>query len=120
MLRSEAKLEALQNPDQSSLFSYRRGENGEILAEEKDEVPLTKDKGFESWKEIMEQRFLAGNDTDFDYEKVDGAEEWDDIRLEEREREEEWFDGQTPEFVTSDGDDSDKSKLEGETGVQDF
>lgn len=68
----------------------------------------------------MEQRFLAGNDKEFDYSVVDSAEEWDDIKLEEREREEEWFDGQTPEFVTVEGEAQDMKKVEGETGIQDF
>lgn len=90
------------------------------MAEEKDEVPHTKDEGYERWKEVMEQRFLGGKDRDFDYDKIDESEDYDDLKLEEREREEEWFDKQTPEFVVNDSEEKSTRKLEGETGVQDF
>ncbi|KAK5042940.1 hypothetical protein LTR84_011996 [Exophiala bonariae] len=129
--RSEAKLDALKHPDPNSVFTYKRGPNGEILEEEKDEVPATKEEGLARWKWEMECRFLRGGDTDFDYQgEVDNSEAYDDLVSEERDAQDRYFDGETPEFVsrtrtgsTNEGDDGDLKKdlkLEGETGIQDF
>lgn len=115
LLRSEAKIEALARPDPDAMTSYRRGPNGEILAEEKEEVPLTKEEGWERWRWEMEQRFLGGRDEEFEYAAVDESEEWDDKREEEREKEEEYFGEEEPGWVLEDG-----KKITGETGVQDF
>ncbi|KAJ9666271.1 hypothetical protein H2201_003705 [Coniosporium apollinis] len=115
LLRSEAKIEALARPDPDAMTSYRRGPNGEILAEEKEDVPLTKEEGWERWKWEMEQRFLGGRDEDFEYRAVDESEEWDDKREEEREKEEEYFGEEEPGWMLEDG-----RKVTGETGVQDF
>lgn len=116
MLRSEAKLDALTHP--SSTFNYRRGPNGEILAEEQDEVPKDKEEGYERWKWEMEIRFVKGGDGDFDYGEVDGSEEYDDWGTEEEER---WFDEEESNFVNEEGVRRSKSReLQGETGVQDF
>lgn len=122
--RSEAKMDALKNPDQNSLFSYRRGPQGEILQEEKDEIPLSKEDGYARWKWEMEARFLRGGDDDFDYTAVDNDDQYDDKALEEQEFQERYFDDEDPEFVL--GEDgakrtkSQEAKLEGETGIQDY
>ena len=116
MWRSEAKLEALKNPDTALLTTYKRGKDGEILAEEKDEVPMTKEEGMQRWRKDMELRFLEGRDEDFEYSVVDRSEEYDDRRAEEREDEEKWFDEEDPQWVT----DLTEKHIEGETGVQDF
>lgn len=121
MLRSEAKLDALAHPDPAQTFSYRRGANGEILAEEQDEVPKDKDEGYARWKWEMEMRFVRGSDGDFEYGKVDGSEEYDDRGTEEQEAEERWFDEEESAFVNEEGLRRSKSReLQGETGVQDF
>ncbi|KAL9122302.1 MAG: hypothetical protein Q9187_001150, partial [Circinaria calcarea] len=65
--RSEAKMEALSNPSKTSLMTYRRGQDGEILAEEKDDVPINKEDGLRKWRKEMELRFLRGDDEDFEY-----------------------------------------------------
>lgn len=121
LLRSEAKLDALAHPDPKQSFSYRRGPNGEILAEERDEVPSNKEEGYTRWKWEMEMRFVRGGDMDFEYEKVDESEEYDDLGVEEQEAEERWFDEEEARFVTEEGLTNSKSReLRGETGVQDF
>ncbi|KAF7503491.1 hypothetical protein GJ744_003682 [Endocarpon pusillum] len=121
LLRSEAKLNALAHPDPNQTFSYRRGPDGEILAEEKDEVPKDKEEGYVRWKWEMEMRFVRGGDTDFEYEKVDASEEYDDRGVEEQEAEEKWFDEEESHFVNEEGLRRSKSReLQGETGVQDF
>ncbi|KAH8590749.1 coiled-coil domain-containing protein-domain-containing protein [Bisporella sp. PMI_857] len=122
LYRSEAKLAALKGkttdgePVQSStstmvpFVSYVRGEDGEVLPEDPDEIPKTKEDGFQRWKFEMTVKFLRGDDKDFDYKEVDESEEWDII--ESQEAEEKWFDDEEPEW-----EDGIKS---GETGIQDY
>ena len=118
--RSEAKVEALANPSNKSSMIYKRGDDGEIIAEEKDEVPKDKTEGLSRWRKQMELMFLRGDDQDFDYSAVDQSEEYDDRGLEEREAEEDWFEEQEPEWVT-DGDGSNQTVAPiGQTGVQDY
>jgi len=114
IIRSEAKLEALRNPDPHAMFSYRRGPGGEILEEERNEVPMTKEEGFERWKYEMEMRFLRGDDWDFEYAEVDESEKWDDKAEEDREKLDEYLKGEEPNFLLAGGE------PQGETGIQDF
>ena len=104
------------------MFTYKRGPNGEILEEERDEVPANKEDGLARWRWEMEVRFLRSGDDDFDYTTVDNNAEYDDRAVEERDAQDRYFDEQEPEFVQ--GDDvvvrSKSKELEGETGVQDF
>ncbi|RMD39896.1 hypothetical protein DV735_g5240, partial [Chaetothyriales sp. CBS 134920] len=97
LYRSEAKLAALRYPYTGTLFTYRRGPNGEILAAESD-------------------------DDDFDYDAVDNNDQYDDRALEEQEAQDRYFDEQEPEFVLSDAGPggSKPQQLQGETGFQDF
>ncbi|RMZ88942.1 hypothetical protein DV736_g3834, partial [Chaetothyriales sp. CBS 134916] len=121
LCRSEAKMEALRHPDPGSLLTYKRGPNGEILAESKDEVPANKDEGYARWKWEMEDRFIRGVDEDFDYETVDNNDKYDDHALEELEEQDRYFDEQEPEFMISDDPEGSKlQELQGETGLQDF
>lgn len=122
LLRSEAKLDALAHPDPDQMFSYSRGANGEILVEEKDEVPSDQEEGFARWKWEMEMRFVRGGDGDFDYEHVDEGEEFDDRQTEEKEAQECWFDEEEAAFVDDEGVRRSKNggELHGETGIQDF
>ncbi len=112
----------MAHPDPNQTFNYRRGPDGEILAEEQDEVPVNKEEGYKRWRWEMELRFMRGGDGDFDYAAVDGNEEYDDRRVEEREAEERWFDQEEARFVVDERSlrESKSRELEGETGVQDF
>lgn len=121
--RSEAKLEALANPDTSSVLTYSRGANGEILAEDEDDIPLNKEDGKRRWREAMVMRFLMGEDGDFEYKMVDESEEYDDHETEEREEQDRYFAEEEPNWVLDSNGVSgggEKIRLEGETGVQDF
>jgi hypothetical protein len=122
LYRSEAKLEALRHPDPNAIFTYKRGPNGEVLAEDRDEVPANKEEGLARWKWEMEARFLRGGDDDFDYDAVDNNPEYDDRVLEEQDAQDKYFDDQEPEFVQ--GEDgvarTNSHQLHGETGIQDF
>jgi Coiled-coil domain containing protein (DUF2052) len=122
LYRGEAKMEALKNPDPSSVLAYRRGPDGQILAEEKEEVPANKAEGFARWRWEMEARFIRGRDDDFEYRAVDGNDEYDDHALENLEAEERYFDNETPEFVSGEGaiKKTESIELNGETGIQDF
>ena len=115
--RAEAKKDALSQPDPNSLFVYNRGPRGEILEEDKDDVPMSKEEGKTWWVDEMTQRFLRGGDHDFDYKKVDFSDQWDDPE-EERDIQERYFDSMESDF-DSDGEGKEKV-LTGETGIQDY
>ena len=85
-------------------------------------MPRDKAEGYQRWKWEMEMRFVRGWDRNFDYEIVDGTEEYDDRGVEEQEAEERWFDEEEARFVDEEGSirRSRSKELEGETGVQDF
>ncbi len=121
--RSEAKIEALANPDHAASMRYMRDSTGEIVAEEKDEIPMSKEEGMQRWRKEMEMRFLKGEDADFDYKLVDESEEYDDRSIQEREEEEKWFEEEEPAWVTETllgHATCAKEALTGETGVQDY
>jgi len=100
------------------MLSYRRAPNGEIVAEDRDDIPTTKEEGEKRWRWEMEMRFLKGADYNFDYKTVDENDEYDDWN-EEQER---YFDEEEPEWIIEDDEDGGdiKQKLQGETGIQDF
>jgi len=124
LYRSEAKLAALSKDSQMqerdidvsrdttrTQVRYVRGPDNEILPEDPDEIPRTKEDGFERWKFEMTMRFLRGDDPDFAYKEVDESEELDYI--ERRDAEERWFDEEEPDLINPGGESN-------ETGVQDF
>lgn len=98
------------------MMRYRRDPSGEIVAEEKDEVPKNKEDGMQRWRREMELMFLRGDDGDFDYKGVDESEEFDDRGVQEREEEEKWFEKEEPSWV----EEKKHEGLVGETGVQDY
>jgi hypothetical protein len=81
------------------------------------DVPTTKEEGMALWVDEMTQRFLRGEDSDFDYKKVDGMAKYDDPE-EERDHQDAYFDSMDSDF-DSDGEGKEKV-LTGETGVQDY
>lgn len=115
--RAEAKKDALAQPDPNSLFTYNRGPQGQIVEEDKDDVPMTKEEGKRWWVDEMTQRFLRGGDDDFEYDKVDGNQKYDDPE-EERDLQEAYFESMESDFDT-DGEGKEKV-LTGQTGIQDF
>lgn len=110
-------MDALAHPDPHAMFSYSRGPSGEILAEDRDEIPPSKEEGEKQWRWEMTMRFLKGEDGDFDYTLVDTNDEYDDWN----EAQEEYFEDEEPEWMVDNADGSDINlRLQGETGVQDF
>ncbi|KAK3337534.1 coiled-coil domain-containing protein-domain-containing protein [Cercophora scortea] len=94
----------------------------------------TREDGLEQWEAFLRERFVRGEDDDFEYPHIDNDDEYDVI--ERREREEAWFDEEDPEWASSGdgggspasgtgGGDPEKGVrverlLEGETGAQDY
>lgn len=120
--RSEAKVAALNNPDAASM-RYTRDASGEIIAEEKEEVPIDKADGLQRWHKEVELRFLRGEDPDFEYVTVDEDEIYDNRGIEEREEEEKYFDEEEPSWLGADEDQDHPAGSEapaGQTGVQDY
>lgn len=116
--RAEAKKDALAQPDPNSLFTYTRGPQGEIIEEDKDDIPMSKEEGKAWWMDEMTQRFLRGGDDDFDYAKlVDNNPKYDDPE-QERDLQDAYFDSMESDF-DSDGEGKEKV-LTGETGIQDY
>ncbi|OQE21620.1 hypothetical protein PENFLA_c014G08328 [Penicillium flavigenum] len=117
LLRSEAKIYAIANPDPNAMMSYTRGPDGEILAEDRDEIPPNKEEGERLWRWEMGLRFMQGNDTDFDYKTVDENDDYDDHTDEQ----DQYFEDEEPEWVVDGtrGNDA-RPNLQGETGIQDF
>jgi hypothetical protein len=111
-------MDALAHPDPNAMLSYKQGPNGEIIAEDKEDIPANKEEGEKRWRWEMEMRFLKGADYDFDYEKVDENDEYDDWN----EAQERYFDDEEPEWIIGEDQDSKDSAehLKGETGIQDF
>lgn len=117
LYRSEAKMDALAHPDPHAMFSYTRGPSGEILAEDRDEIPLSKEEGEKLWRWEMTLRFMRGEDRDFDYKVVDENDEYDDWS----EAQQQYFDDEEPEWMVEGANGGYiQSQLQGETGVQDF
>ncbi|CAD0086023.1 unnamed protein product [Aureobasidium mustum] len=115
LMRSEAKIEALNHPDPNSPLVYRRDASGAITTVEQDEEdrPKTKEEGLAKWREYVEMRFLRGEDQDFDYGLVDEDEHYDDLDWQRQEREESYFGHEEAEFVG-------EGEKKGETGIQDY
>ncbi|KAJ5759932.1 hypothetical protein N7520_007088 [Penicillium odoratum] len=117
LLRSEAKMDALAHPHPNAMLSYTRGPHGEILAEDRDDIPASKEEGEKQWQWEMGLRFLRGDDEDFDYTTVDYNDEFDDLS----ELQDEYFEDEEPEWVVDDHQgENPQTQLQGETGIQDF
>ncbi|KAK5170304.1 uncharacterized protein LTR77_004891 [Saxophila tyrrhenica] len=116
LIRSEAKLAALRNPDPNSPTVYTRAADGSITGVEQDvdDRPRDRQQGWEKWRDVMGLRFVGGRDEEFEYAGVDGSEEFDDRAEVERERLDEYLEGEEERFV------GDGPRPVGETGVQDF
>ena len=115
LMRSEAKIQALNNPDPNSPLVYRRDAQGSISALDQDEEdrPQSRDEAKQKWISAMEYRFLRGEDKEFDYRAVDDHDVYDDREEDLRARHELYFDKQEEEFLG-------EGERHGETGIQDF
>ncbi|KAF7558527.1 hypothetical protein G7046_g5631 [Stylonectria norvegica] len=121
--RGEAKLADLaeSNGNGSSAEDSPKPETGLELTWES---PATdKAQGMEFWHEFLQERFVKGQDEDFDYGSVDENEDLDSLLREDAE--EAWFDQEEPSWVAETGAGENENaitelEVQGETGVQDF
>jgi hypothetical protein len=115
IVRSEAKIDALQHPDPNSPMVYSRAPDGSITAVEQDEGERARGKedGREKWREVMGLRFINGDDEDFDYAPVDEDDQYDDRAEEDQRQLERYLDDEEAAFVG-------QGAPVGQTGVQDF
>lgn len=127
LIRSEAKLEAARHPDPNSPVVYTRQANGEIVGMEQDQLPTARRVGhagdgedesekqadWDRWVDVISQRFLRGEDANFDYSIVDENEDFDDRDEEARAGLERYLEDEEASLVG-------EGSPEGETGVQDF
>ncbi|KAK8023953.1 hypothetical protein PG993_012019 [Apiospora rasikravindrae] len=100
---------------------------GEVLLQDEAQTnskPESQEEGQQRWDDFIRNRFILGHDEDFDYRPVDGNDAFDE--LERQDEEEAWFGDEEPSWIGEEGDDDeataskDKSRLQGETGLQDF
>lgn len=76
-----------------------------------------KSDGLELWHIFLTDRFVHGNDDDFDYSTVDSNDDYDSLAR--RDAEDAWFDAEEPSLV-EDLTETPISPRHGDTGVQDF
>lgn len=76
------------------------------------EEPSNREEGLELWQSLMSQRFVNGEDTDFEYHEVDDSDEYDDLAELSRAEEDQYYHQEQPSFT--------KEEPSGETGIQDF
>lgn len=127
LVRSEAKLAALKatlpvenGAGEEGSAASRQGD-GEHLAGagadyDNGTEPATKEEGRELWNELLTDRFVRGEDPDFDYSGVDDDDGLD--AMERQDAQDAWFDDEEPAWAS--GNENAAEVLSGETGVQDF
>ena len=135
LLRGEDKLANLAAAKEtvSSMYGSREGiDTGNsspgLGSNPWDATARDKDHGLELWKSYVEDRFVRGEDGEFDYSKVDSNEDldtWEREGVEER-----WYEEEEPSWADDDGDAkvgtqaeqdrAQKGQRKGETGVQDY
>ncbi|ROW07180.1 hypothetical protein VPNG_07340 [Cytospora leucostoma] len=127
------KMSSLAEKDNNGAATVAAAPTGITLdaADLVDSKPATQEEGRAAWEDFLRERFVNGEDEDFDYTAVDGNEEFDE--MEQRDRDEEWFDEEDPEWADDSEDDDNGEEggaemrrakreriLTGETGVQDY
>lgn len=83
-------------------------------------TPQSKEEAKSRWIEFLTDRFVHGQDDDFDYDAVDLDDSYD--VLERRDAEEAWFEEEEPRWASEPDDDKEHPRAvkTGETGIQDF
>ncbi|KAK8073925.1 coiled-coil domain-containing protein [Apiospora phragmitis] len=98
---------------------------GDVLLQDEVQTnskPESQEEGQQRWDDFIRNRFILGHDDDFDYGPVDGNDAFDE--LERQDEEEAWFGDEEPSWISEEEDEAiasnEKSRLQGETGLQDF
>lgn len=127
LMRSEAKIAALKatltgenGRDGGDPTASHQGDGSSLAGIGVDYdngvEPVTKQEGRELWNEYLTERFVRGEDSDFDYSKVDSDENLDN--MERQDQQDAWFDDEEAAWASDSG--TDARALHGETGIQDF
>lgn len=84
-------------------------------------APQDRDEGKVRWCEFLTDRFVRGQDEEFDYDEVDFDDSYD--VMERRDAEDAWFEDEDPSWASEPGDgatERQRTTKVGETGIQDF
>ncbi|KFA73954.1 hypothetical protein S40288_00913 [Stachybotrys chartarum IBT 40288] len=113
LLRGESKMFKLSSTttDRDTVTNTQNSLDAK-LDESWDQPAADRAQGQQLWRVFLSERFILGDDEDFDYTTVDGNEEYD--MMERQDEEEKWYDEEEP------GWEAGASSRYGETGVQDF
>lgn len=93
----------LQKDTEEGQFEEEDEDSDEDEEMEKDEDEISDEKKSELREEmyrIMQERFLSGQEQQFDYSKVDDNTEYDDLDLIDKDEEEKYFDSEEPEEMS--------------------
>lgn len=105
LIRGETKL--------SNISSANKNQNTPATGDETwDQEVENKTHGLALWREFLTDRFVKGDDEEFDYATIDSRDDLD--TLQRAEEEEQWYDEEEPSWH------EDRKDRHGETGVQDF
>lgn len=83
-------------------FEEMDSDTDEEIESENDNPTITKDEknGFRvEFLQIMQERFLDGKDSDYDYSSIDNNDTYDDLDEEGKDEEEKYFDDEEPEYI---------------------
>lgn len=115
LLRGESNLANLKESVKSP-YAPDSNRNGGI-DDPWDATAMNKEHGLELWRQYLEDRFVKGDNQEFEYNKVDEDESLDTV--ERSEEQDKWIEDEEPSWVGQDVNDKGVER-KGETGVQDF
>ncbi|KAH7158262.1 coiled-coil domain-containing protein-domain-containing protein [Dactylonectria estremocensis] len=120
--RGESKVSGLPQSNGASESTTNDEETTDIVLDKSWTHPATdKIHGQQQWHDFLEDRFVHGEDEDFDYSAIDRNDEFD--TLARKDAEDAWFDDEEPSWVEDVGAPNTEKvaeKRDGETGVQDY
>ncbi|XP_060071957.1 coiled-coil domain-containing protein 97-like [Ylistrum balloti] len=93
----------LQKDTEDSQFEEEDEDSDEEEEMEKEEEEISDEKKLELREEmyrIMQERFLSGQEHQFDYSEVDNNTDYDDLDLLDKDEEERYFDSEEPEEIS--------------------
>ena len=116
--RGEAKLASIA-PQAEGARNEAEASNrtGSGLDQAWEQATGDKARGLELWHVFLSERFIQGDDGDFDYSAVDTNEDLDVMTR--RDAEDAWFDEEEPSWQDNTVGPSGQTR-QGETGIQDF
>ncbi|KAL2209552.1 hypothetical protein CC79DRAFT_1332707 [Sarocladium strictum] len=114
LLRGETRLAELPGSQRGPEMSQPGAPD---IANDWNRKATDKSDGLELWHTFLRDRFVQGNDDDFDYSIVDTNDDYD--TLARRDAEDAWFDAEEPSLV-EDLTETPISPRHGDTGIQDF